>query len=118
MVENEYNKLLKKAEKILENLPEDQRRVKKWNKDEHLKKIQESEKFRYSKEIVFHNKETSDAERYIGLALSQGAIQTIFKKGISDIDGDIENFKKVVRERFDNKMLDLVFSYRMRIGIK
>lgn len=118
VVENEYIKLLDKAFKIIDEMPQEEDKAKQWNKSEHLKRIKESNKFRYSKEIVFHNKEKSDADRYIGLALSQGALQTVLKKGITELDHDIEEFKQIVIERFDNRMLDLIFSYRMRLGIK
>lgn len=118
VVENEYIKLLDKAFKIIDEMPQEEGKAKQWNKSEHLKRIKESNKFRYSKEIVFRNKEKSDADRYIGLALSQGALQTVLKKGITELDHDIEEFKQIVIERFDNKTLDLIISYRMRIGIK
>jgi len=118
VVENEYIKLLEKVNKITDEMPQEQGKAKQWNKGEHLKRIKESNKFRFTKEIVFHNKEKCDAERYIGLALSQGALQTVLKKGISELDHDIEEFKQIVRERLDNKTLDIIFSYRMRLGIK
>lgn len=118
VVENEYIKLLKKVNEILETIPKNKGKAKQWKKGEHLNRIKESNKFRYSKEIVFHNKEKSDAERYVGLALSQGALQTVIKKGVSEIDNDIEDFKEVVRNRFNNKEKELIFSYRMRLGIK
>lgn len=118
VVENEYIKLLDKAFKIIDEMPEEEGKAKQWNKSEHLKRIKESNKFRYSKEMVFHNREKSDAERYIGLALSQGALQTALKKGISELERDIEAFKQIVIERFDNRTLDLIISYRMRLGIK
>lgn len=118
VVENEYNILLEKVNKILDSLPEDHSKARKWGKSQHLKNIKESNRFRYVKEIVFHHLEKSDAERYIGLALSQGALQTVLKKGIAEIEPEIEKFKQIVRERFNDRELDLYFSYRMRMGIK
>lgn len=118
LIEDEYIKLLKKVYEVIDATSEEHEKATHWNKSEHLKRIKDSNRFRFSKEIVFHNVEKSDAERYIGLALSQGALQTVLKQGISEIDNDIENFKSIVRQRFNNEERDLVFSYRMRMGIK
>jgi hypothetical protein len=74
--------------------------------------------FRYTKEIVFHNMEECDAERYVGLTLSQGGLQTVFKMGATDLDAAIEAFRGDVDSHFRGRTLEVMFSYRMRLGVK
>lgn len=92
--------------------------VYKWPKDEHLKSIRGSGLFRFTKEIVFHHQEACDAKRYVGFALSQGGLQTALKSGWIDLYADIEAFQKHVEQHFRGKTLDVLFSYRMRVGVK
>lgn len=117
-VEERYNALMEKAESLSAAHSLDENRVRKWNKEDHLRNIRVSNGFRFVKEIVFHNREASDAERYLGLALTQGGLQSIFKMGLADLTDDLEAFKFEVEKHFNDKTLDIIFSYRMRIGIK
>jgi len=117
-VEESYKKLLLKADNIIRDNLDSKSKVKKWDKSDHLKNMEASGKFRFVKEIVFHNWEKSDSDRYIGLALSQGALQTVFKMKSGEIEKDIHEFEKIIEERFSNKTLDILFSYRLRVGIK
>jgi ubiquinone/menaquinone biosynthesis C-methylase UbiE len=58
--------------------------VPRWDKSEHLAHIQASGHFRYTREILLHHVEMGNAERLVGLALSQGAVQTLLKAGLSE----------------------------------
>lgn len=117
-VEDAYEKLIAQTDDIIKKNVQHQDQAVKRNKESHLTRIRESGLFRFSKEIVFHNYETCDAERYAGLAISQGGIQTVFRLGISEMNGDIEKFKQKVEAHFHGRTLQLMFSYRMRLGIK
>lgn len=55
------------------------------NKEEHIKNMTDSHVFRFIKEIVFHNVESCDSQRYVGLALSQGGLQSVLKLGFAEI---------------------------------
>lgn len=89
-----------------------------WNKDKHLQNIKQSGYFRYCREIVFMNQEKCNADRFIGIALSQGGLQTILKTQPDLIEKDIELFEKKVKSIYGNNEFDISFCYRMRIGVK
>lgn len=88
-----------------------------WDKNNHLKNIIDSGYFRYCREIVFDNSEECDVERFLGLAQSQGSLQTILKKAPELIKKDYMNFQKAIYKDFDD-ISKISFCYRMRIGIK
>ncbi|MCZ8514463.1 class I SAM-dependent methyltransferase [Paenibacillus filicis] len=117
-LEEAYNRLIDKADAILAKLVDEGRRAKKWSKEGHLRQIRESGRFRFTKEIVFHNKEACDAERFVGLALSQGGLQSVLKTGSTALDADIQAFTSQAEQYFAGRTLDILFSYRMRLGVK
>ncbi|GAB6927734.1 hypothetical protein JCM10914A_17170 [Paenibacillus sp. JCM 10914] len=117
-VEQAYHELIEEAETIIDRHVEAQEQAYKGNKNEHLKHIRESGVFRFSKEIVFHHIEPFTAERYTGLTVSQGGIQTVFKLQQSEFNQSIRQFHALVEEHFQGRTLPLMFSYRMRLGIK
>lgn len=88
-----------------------------WNKDKHLQNIKQSGYFRYCREIVFLNKEKCNADRFIGIALSQGGLQTILKTQPDLIENDIELFEKKIKSIYGEKEFDISFCYRTRIGV-
>ena len=117
-IEDQYIRLMDKVDAIIAQLTNENNMTKKWSKEEHLKNMIESKAFRFTKEIVFHNKETCNAERYVGLALSQGGLQSVHKLGSTELNNDIGIFKSNVQSYFRGKTLDVIFSYRMRLGVK
>ncbi|UQZ33988.1 SAM-dependent methyltransferase [Paenibacillus sp. PK3_47] len=117
-IEARYNHLLSAADALLaEHQPEDER-VHKWDKEGHLSRIKESGEFSYAREIVFHNSETCDAERFVGLMLSQGGIQAVLKLGIGALDQELSQFREAAEQYFAGRTLPVLISYRMRVGIK
>lgn len=117
-VEQAYQELIERAEAIIDRHVETQEKAYKGNKNEHLKHIRESGVFRFSKEIVFHHMEPFTAERYTGLAVSQGGIQTVFKLKQTELNDKIAQFHALVEEHFQGRTLPVMLSYRMRLGIK
>jgi ubiquinone/menaquinone biosynthesis C-methylase UbiE len=117
-VEMEYKQLIDRSEAIIAKYIAEKNRASKRDKEQHLTRIRESGLFRFSKEIVFHNMETCDAERYIGLALSQGGVQAVFKLGSSELDKPLQSFRSSVEHYFAGRTLNVMFSYRMRLGVK
>lgn len=117
-VEERYNDLISKADEILAALLPDAERAHKWDKEGHLSRIKDSGHFSFAREIVFHNLESCDAERYIGLTLSQGGVQSVMKLDATLLDQDIADYAAAVEEHFQGRSLEVLISYRMRIGIK
>lgn len=89
-----------------------------YSKDEHLKNMQDSRYFRYTRELLFSNTEKCTGERFINIILSQGSLQTILKNSPELIEDDVEKFKIMVRKLFGEREFDIDFCYRMRVGIK
>jgi ubiquinone/menaquinone biosynthesis C-methylase UbiE len=118
IIEDEYIRLINKADTLIVRITEQENLVRRWDKEKHLQNIAHSQAFRFTKEVVFHNLETCDADRYVGLALSLGGLQTVFKLGSSDLNADIETFRMKVEDHFQGETLDILFSYRMRLGVK
>ena len=113
-----YSQLLNKVRFIeLEN--EDVfKTFQRWKKDKHLKNIKQSGYFRYCREIVLLNKEKCNADRFIGIALSQGGLQTILKTQPNLIESDIELFDKKIKYIYGDSEFNISFCYRMRLGVK
>lgn len=92
--------------------------VHKWDKEGHLKRMETSGRFKYCREIVLHNQEKGDAERLIGLALSQGQVSTVLKGHLPEPEVGVEKFKKGVREAMKGQIWDWTWSYRLRLAMK
>lgn len=117
-VELLYNRLIDHTNGILDTLVPASERAHKWDKEGHLGRIAASGHFRFSREVVFHHMEACDAERYVGLALSQGGIQTVWKLGSRELDEEIAAFRTAVEGHFGGRTLDVPICYRMRLGVK
>lgn len=113
-----YSALFNKVRLIEEENADVSRTFTRWDKANHLSNIRASGFFRYSREVVFSSTEPCDAERFIGLAQSQGSLQTILKLHPELIEKDYLHFRKSVFEAFEDNSGDIMFCYRMRIGVK
>jgi ubiquinone/menaquinone biosynthesis C-methylase UbiE len=92
--------------------------VHKWKKEDHLDRIRASNQFRYVNELVVHHIEKGDAERLVQLALSQGSVATLFKRGMNDEQVGVPEFRRSAQRTMGEGKMDFYFSYRVRIGIK
>ncbi|WP_251550383.1 class I SAM-dependent methyltransferase [Neobacillus muris] len=117
-LEEHYNRLYALVDHKLAQLLPHESKAHKWDKEKHLYQIEQSGLFSFAKEIVFHNWETCDAVRYANIALSQGGLQTALKLGVKELEGAFEEFRSHVEEVFSGETKDILFSYRMRIGIR
>lgn len=114
-----YTTLFNKVRIIEEENAEVRSTFTRWDKSQHLNNIRASGHFRYCREIVFSSTEPCGAERFIGLAMSQGSLQTILKLHPELIENDFRHFCKAINECFEKECHDeIIFCYRMRIGIK
>jgi len=116
--EKAYSDLINK-ERLIENSTDGiSDSFSRYDKSKHLENIQRSGYFRYSREILFSNKEKCNADRFINLMLSHGGLQTILKKAPNLIEDELEEFRKTIKGIFANEEFEIDFCYRMRIGIK
>lgn len=91
--------------------------LQRWSKDQHLARMQAGGSFRLTKEIAVHSVETGNAERYVGLALSQGSLQTVLKAGISESEVGLDAFRKTAHRLLGDTPRPWYFTYRIRLGI-
>ncbi len=92
-------------------------RIKRWAKDKHLERMQTSGCFRYTKEVVVHHTEQGNAERLIGLLLSQGSVMTLLKNGYTDDQLGLTLFRERVQRVLGTELQIWHWSSRLRYGI-
>lgn len=92
--------------------------VEKWSKDTHLSRIQASGRFRHVKDIVAHGEELGNADRLVGLALSQGGVADLLKHGLSEKEIGLDEFRAMCERTIGPDPIPWYFSYRVRLGIK
>jgi len=91
--------------------------VLKWKKEEHLTRMQASARFRFVKELVVHHVELGNAERLVGLALSQGGVATLLKRGMTESEIGVPALRARVQTALGDTPAPWYFSYRVRVGI-
>jgi len=81
-------------------------------KAEHLQRMRDSGQFRFTRELVMHSVEEGDADRFVGGALSMGAIEVHRDElGLDDLEA-------LARQVLGDRVVPFWFGYRMRIGIR
>jgi ubiquinone/menaquinone biosynthesis C-methylase UbiE len=91
--------------------------LQRWSKDQHLARMQASGVFRLTREIAVHSVETGDAERYVGLAMSMGSVQTVLKAGLSEGEIGLDSFRETARRLLGDAPRPWYFTYRVRLGV-
>ena len=91
--------------------------LQRWSKAEHLNRMKASGCFRFTKEVVLHHVEDGNAKRLITLTRSQGNVATLFKKGLSERDLGMDEFRAIANETLGANANPWYFSTRVRLGI-
>jgi ubiquinone/menaquinone biosynthesis C-methylase UbiE len=91
--------------------------VKRWGKEQHLSRMRASGCFRYAKEIVLHQEEQGNAERLVGLLLSQGSVMTLLKAGYSEDQLGISALRQMVQRELGDAPQTWYWSSRVRMGV-
>jgi ubiquinone/menaquinone biosynthesis C-methylase UbiE len=115
-VEAAFNTCMERAP-ILEQKYGLSREVVRWLKHEHLQRMRESGCFRFVKEVVVQHQEPGDAERIVGVALSQGGIAGLLKHGVSEAEIGVAALRDVAERVMGSEVWPWYWSYRVRIGI-
>ncbi len=92
--------------------------VKKWKKDGHVERMEKSGCFSYVREIVLHHAEQGDAERLVGIALSQSEISTLLRNGFTEDEIGVNELRENAKRAMGDRMWMWYFGYRVRMGIK
>lgn len=89
-----------------------------WTKPEHLQRIGESGQFRYAKEVALHQVDSGNADRFIGVKLSQGGVRGLMARGVSQEEMGIDKLREVATRVLGERTMPWYYTYRVRIGIK
>ncbi len=92
--------------------------VRHWNKRQHGERMRASGHFRFVKEIKLHHVEQGNAERIVGVALSQGQIAGLRKHGLSEDEIGITALREAARQALGDKTVPWYWSYKVRLAIK
>ena len=87
-----------------------------YEKSGHLARMHASGAFRWVREIVLHEEDEGDAERLVGLALSQGGVQTLLKAGLSEEEIGISRLRDQATSLMPDKK-PWLWSSRLRLGV-
>lgn len=93
-------------------------KVGKWDKAEHLSKMQESGYFRYTREFMVHHEVTGNAERLIGLTRSYGAVQDLLKTGISESELGLDALTAEAYRTLGHELRPWLWNVRVWVGVK
>jgi SAM-dependent methyltransferase len=91
--------------------------LKQWDKAGHLARLQESECFRYVNEAAIHHHDSGNAERLVGLLLSQGYIASLQKAGLGEDELGITELRSVAQRTIGSKPRPWIWSARVRLGV-
>ncbi len=93
------------------------REAKQWDKAGHLGRMQASGCFRFTKEIAVHHMEMGSAERLVGLALSQGALMSLIKAGVSEAELGLDALRETAQRVLGEAPHSWYWTARVRLGI-
>lgn len=90
-----------------------------WAKGDHLARLVSSGRFRFTRELVFHDPLEGGAARVVALMRSQGGYQALRRLGLSDGVIGMTGFERDVEAGFAGASgpLACVLSWRVRMGV-
>ncbi len=92
--------------------------VRRWPKDGHLSRINESGLFSFTKEIYCHSVEEGGTDRLIGLIKSQSSVAELLKRGLSEEEIGLSDLRKSADAILSGRSLRWFWSYEIRIAVK
>jgi SAM-dependent methyltransferase len=87
-------------------------------KGEHLKRLRESERFRYTREIALHSIEEGNAERFVGISLTNAAGIYVAHGLLQPEQVGLEAFRAHVYQAYGDAPAAWYLSYRVRLAVK
>ncbi len=114
--ENSYFKLFERAKEKTKELNETISMH--WSKKEHLVNIKKSQYFKFSKETFYHKTERLSKEQFIGIALSQGGLEALLKRGYTKDEIGITKFEKEINSFEIPFFEEITYNYVAIFSIK
>ncbi len=88
-----------------------------YEKHSHLERMSQSRVFRAVRELVVHHHDQGNAERFVGLFLSQGYVQTLLKQGLTESELGIDQLRKTAERLLGAEPQPWIWCSRIRTGI-
>jgi SAM-dependent methyltransferase len=90
-----------------------------WSKRDHLRRLRDSGRFAYTREILLDQDVAAGADRFIDVLRSQGSYQGLVKAGLTDDEIGVPAFVEDVVAAFAEAgdAPTMSFSYRVRLGV-
>jgi len=101
----------------VKQLEKDRQVPSQWPKASHLQRMRESGCFRYTCEMVLHHTEPGNAERMVGVLLSQGSVAGLLKSGITEQALGIDALRRTAQRELGDSLKTWYWSSRMRLGV-
>ena len=92
-------------------------RAHRWEKSQHLSRMQQSGCFRYTREVLVHHCDEGNAERHVGLLRSQGGVMDLLKAGHSAAELGIDALERVSQAELGELVRPWFWSARIRLGV-
>jgi len=92
-------------------------RLQRWDKGEHLARMKASGCFRYAREALLHHVDWGNAERLVGLLLSQGSTMDLLKSGQSEEQLGISELRQTTARTLGALPRPWFWSARVRMGV-
>lgn len=92
-------------------------RLQQWDKAGHLARMEASGCFRHVTEAVVHHTDEGNADRLVGLLLSQGYMQDLLKKGVTEGELGIDTLRHTALHTLGPAPRPFFWSARVRIGV-
>jgi SAM-dependent methyltransferase len=89
-----------------------------YDKSEHLDRIEASGQFRFVREVVLHSREGGGAKRIVGMALSLGPLAVLLEDGKSEEELGLARLRETAARAFGDREVEFLLGYRIRLGVK
>ena len=109
-----YKQLFTKVDQLTDSL--DETIAHKWEKHNHLSNVKKSNAFNYVKEAYYHKTEPFNTDTFIGIALSQGGLEALLKRGFSEKEIGVTRFKNTV-QNIAESCDTLTYNYKVIFGV-
>ncbi|HEY3288938.1 MAG TPA: class I SAM-dependent methyltransferase [Anaerolineae bacterium] len=91
--------------------------IRQWDKPGHLDRMRASNCFRYVREILLHHVDNGNAQRLVGLLLSQGGVMTLLKAGCTERQLGIDQLRATADQELGSTPRPWFWCSRVRLGI-
>lgn len=115
-VDAEFERCVATARRLEKDLKVDVG-VRQWDKAGHFARMQASNRFRFLKDTAVHHQDDGNAERLVGLFLSQGYVMALLRAGVSEHELGLPELRTLANKFLGNQPRPFLWSARVRLGL-